>query len=575
MSLNKKHRFWANVIGSLLMLIFIGLAVNLGRIQIVNHEKYAGLARAQQCERIELPARRGLILDRNGKKLAESLRVGSVYADPTNIKDIARVRDHLSKILKLDPSKLDKRLGRNKKFVWIKRKISDRALKKVKELSLNGVYIKYEYERFYPNGYLASHILGFTDIDQKGIEGIELSCNGILTGEPGYKLVLCDARQGQILMPNVEIQFPKHGDNVTLTIDVNVQQIVEEELEVAYQSWGPKSATAVVMDTATGEILAMANRPTYDPNNIEKYPAKARRNLAITDYYEPGSMMKPIVLSGLFEHGLIMPDNVVDCENGRYKIGKRILHDSHAYDKLTVSEVISHSSNIGMAKLGMRMGVEKMHDYLKKFYFGEKLDIELAGESSGVFHPLKNWSRQYSLVSVSIGHEIGVTPLQFINAFCAIPNGGVLFKPRIIKSITGSDGEIKKDYKGPQIIRRVMRKEVARELMNPILMEVVKNGTGKRAKLEKYQVAGKTGTSQKLNTGKGSYSHRKYIASFIAYAPSQNPRICVLVMVDEPRKGRSYYGGTVAAPVVRNIIKRALPFCGSQESELKMAMHDT
>lgn len=566
------HRFWTNIIGFSLILVFIGLAVNLGRIQIVEHDKYVKLAKAQQSKKVKLSARRGLILDRHGRKLAESLRVGSVYADPSAIKDVSEVTRHLSKVLKLNSLKLSKKLKKDKKFVWIKRKISDEELKAVNKLSLQGVYIEYEYNRFYQNGQLGSHVIGFTDIDEKGLEGIELSCNQVLTGDPGYKMILRDAQQSHILTPDVEMQFPRHGDNIMLTIDSNIQRFTEEELNTLCKTWSPVSATAIVMDTETGEILAMANRPTYDPNNVRKSPSIARKNLAITDYYEPGSMIKPIVLAGVFENKLAGPDDVIDCENGKYVMGKRILHDSHRYDTLTVSEIITHSSNIGMAKLGMLMGIERMYNHLEQFNFGNRFGIELSGEQDGIFRPLKSWSKHFSLVSVSIGHEIAATPLQLVTIFCSIANGGKLLKPRIIKSIIGNDGKVKEEYKGPQVIRRVMSEEVARDLLNPILVDVVRSGTGKKAFLTEYEVAGKTGTSQKINKNDGRYSHNKYIASFVAYAPAKTPRICVLVMVDEPKNG-AYYGGTVAAPAVGEIIKKSLKYLGVESSKLKMAMH--
>lgn len=565
------HRFWTNTIGFMLILVFIGLAVNLCRIQVIEHDKYVKLAKAQQSKKVTLSARRGLILDRNGRKLAESLRVGSVYANPSAIKDVSVVASHLSKVLRLDPSKVSAKLEKDKKFVWIKRRVSDEELKEIRKLSLQGVYIEHEYQRFYQNGPLGSHVIGFTDIDENGLEGIELSCNQTLLGESGYKRMYRDAQQSNILTADTEMRRPRHGNNVMLTIDANIQRFAEEELENLGKTWSPASATAIVMDTSTGEILAMANLPAYDPNNVGKYPASARKNLAVTDYYEPGSIIKPIVLAGIFENKLARPNDMINCENGRYVMGKRILHDSHRYDTLTVAEIVTHSSNIGMAKLGMRMGIERMYRHLEQFNFGNKSGIELSGEQAGIFRPLKSWSKQFSLVSVSIGHEIAATPLQFVTIFSSIANGGLLLKPVIIKSITGNDGKVEEEYNAPQVVRRVMSEEVARDLLNPILVDAVRNGTGKRAFLEEYEVAGKTGTSQKVNKSDGCYSRNKYIASFVAYAPAENPRICVLIMVDEP-KG-AYYGGTVAAPSVREIIRKTLQYLEVEPLKLKMAMH--
>lgn len=570
----KKHKFWTNIIGIFFIIAFVALAVHMGRIQLIDHNKYRKLAKIQQCKKIELPARRGSILDRNGNKLAESLQVGSLYADPTEIDDISSVSHHLSKVLKLNKSKLTKLLNtnKNKRFVWIKRKVSDKEIDAVTGLTLKGVYVKHEYHRFYPNEQLGSHILGFTNIDEEGLEGVELSFNSILSGKPGYKLIARDALQRQIITPDSEIEPPQHGKSIVLTIDTNIQRFAEEELEVACKKWMPASASAIVMDPMTGEVLAIANYPTYNPNHFKKSSLHARRNLAVTDGFEPGSIMKTVVISGIFEQGIAGPDDVLFCNNGTYEIDGRILHDTHGgHGNLTVSEIIAYSSNIGMAKLGMLMGNEKMYQYLKQFNFGEKTGIELPGEVGGIFRPLKQWSKKYSLVSISIGHEIAVTPLQFITAFCSIPNGGLLLKPGIVKSIISYDGKGEEEFEYPQPVRRVMSASTARNIMNPILRKVVTEGTGKNAELLEYDVAGKTGTSQKTHGQGGRYSHEKYIGSFIAYAPTEQPRISVLVVINEPQNG-SYYGGTVAAPVVREIIKRSLLYLKVEPLKFRTAM---
>ncbi|HHT9130686.1 MAG TPA: peptidoglycan D,D-transpeptidase FtsI family protein [Candidatus Brocadiaceae bacterium] len=566
----KKHKFFANVIGVFLIIGYIALAVYLGRIQLLDHDKYIKLAKVQQCKKIELPARRGSILERNGNKLAESLQVGSVYVDPTEINDISNVAYQLGKILKLSSPKLVKLLSKDKRFVWIKRKIRDEEeLSALAKLSLKGVYVKQEYQRFYPNEQLACHVLGFTNIDEQGLEGIELVFDDVLAGKSGYKLITRDALQRQIITADAEVQSPIHGSDVQLTIDANIQRFAEEELKIACEKWMPISATAIVMDPMTGEVLAMANYPTYDPNHFKKYSSNTRRNLAITDCYEPGSLIKPIVISGIFENGLVKPDDVFFCNNGVYEIDGRVLHDTHGgHGNLTVSEIIAYSSNIGMAKLGILMGNERMSKHLKQFNFGEKTGIELPGEIRGIFRPIRQWSK-YSLVSISIGQEIAVTPLQFITTFCSIPNGGLLLKPKIVKSTTSNDNKIKEEPQCSQPVRRVMGTNVARNIMNPILMKVITEGTGKNANLLEYDVAGKTGTSQKADGG--GFSHDKYVGSFIAYAPAERPRICALVMINEPRNG-AYYGGTVAAPVVREIIKRSLFYLGLEPSRFQVAV---
>ncbi|MGQ3686161.1 MAG: peptidoglycan D,D-transpeptidase FtsI family protein [Candidatus Loosdrechtia sp.] len=567
-----KQKFWINIIGFLFIAAFIFLAVRIGNIQLADYDKFTQLARSQQCKRIILPARRGSILDRNGKVLAESLLVGSVSADPSEIEDVATTAYHLGNILKIEQSRLIRLLNRKRRFVWIKRKVSDEELDAITKLSLKGIYINHEFHRFYPNQQLGSHILGFTDIDDNGIEGVELTFNEVLSGEPGYKFIYRDALQRHIITSNSKIQLPRHGNNVVLTIDATIQRMTEEELGFAYEKWMPASATAIVMDVMTGEVLAMANYPTYDPNHFQKYKPGDRKNLAVTDSYEPGSIMKPIVLSGIIEHRVAKPDDKVFCHNGVYKIGRRTLRDTHGgHGNLTVSEILTYSSNIGMAKLSMLIGKQKMYQYLKQFEFGKRTGIELPGEASGIFRPGRLWSETYTLVSVSMGYEISVTPLQFITAFCSIPNGGVLVKPKIVKSRVSNDDKIVEEFQSQQIVRRVMSGNVARDIMNPILTMAVTRGTGKRANLLEYDVAGKTGTSRKTSGSGKQYSREKYLGSFIAYAPADRPRICVLVMINEPQ-GDSYYGGTVAAPVVREILRRSLIYLGVEPQKFKMAM---
>lgn len=564
----KKHKFLVNIIGSLLIIAFIVLVIRIGKVQLTDHDRYVQLAKHQQSKKIYLPARRGAILDRNGTKLAESLQLGSVYADPAEIQDITYAAHQLSQVLKLKSSKLTNLLNKDKRFVWIKRKINDKDIDAVERLSLKGIYVKREYLRFYPNRQLAAHVLGFTDVDEKGLDGIELLYNDILSGKAGYRITERDALQRPISMPDAEFQRPVHGDNVVLTIDANIQRFAEEELEEACKKWAPMSATAIVMDPMTAEVLAMANYPTYDPNKFKKYSSVVRRNLAVTDCFEPGSVMKPIVVSGLFERGLAKPGEIIFCENGVWNINGRTMHDTHKHGNLTVTDVIAESSNIGAGKLGMRLGNENLFKLLKQFNFGKETGIELPGESWGIILPLKKWT-ECSVRNISIGQGIAVTSMQFITAFCSMPNGGLLLKPSIIKSKVSNDDKTAEGVSGPQVVRRVMSARVARDVMNPILRKVVTDGTAKNANLVEYDVAGKTGTAQKVVDKQ--YSHTKFVGSFIAYAPAERPRVCVLVVINEPKNG-AYYGGTVASPVVCEIIARSLLYLKVEPSQCKIAM---
>lgn len=558
---NTRYKTRANVLYICVFIIFSALLYQLVRIQIIDHSKYSSLASSQQNKKLEIPTCRGLIFDKNGVKLAESIQVSSVFADPLLIKNKKKVAKILSVVLGLNDTNVINLLNKEKRFVWIKRKATDKQADIIEKLKLKGVGLRDEYKRVYPYGRLCCHVIGFADIDENGLEGIEGALDHVLSGSKGYKIVERDGRQRRISILNGEGVSARYGNNVYLTIDSEIQSIVEEELENARLKWEPKSATAIVMDPFTGEILAMANYPSFDPNFIQKSKQYERRNRAVTDCFEPGSMIKPIIVCGALDSGLVTEDDVFFCHNGVYKVRSRVIRDVHPYGNLTVSEIVINSSNIGMAQLGMLMESERLYNHLRNFSFGEKTGIRLPGESNGILRPLNLWTPD-SAISVAFGYEIAVTPLQLITAFCSIANGGTLLRPQMIYAITDSTGKvIKRKHEIPVPIRSVVSPRVARGIMNPILGDVVREGTGRNAMLFEYDIAGKTGTTKKLQKvgNKMSYSNNKYIGSFIGYAPENDPRICVLVLIDEP-EGRSYYGGTIAAPVVREIIKSTLSY---------------
>ena len=543
-----------------IFVIFAALLYQLVRIQIFDHKKYTSLAFSQQFQKQDIPTRRGVIFDRNGLKLAESVQVSSVFADPLVIKDKKKTAQVVSQVLGLNKTKVEKLLNKKKRFVWIKRRIPDEQEDVLKQRNLKGIGFRHEYKRVYPYEKLCSHILGFTDIDQNGLEGIESSLNEVITGSKGSKVVEKDGRQRQFSTLQGETVSAKYGNSVFLTIDCEIQSIVEDELENACSKWKPDSAVAIAMDPFTGEVLAMANYPSFNPNFVQDSSPRERRNRVITDYFEPGSLIKPLIVSGALDSGLVNEDEQFFCHNGAYKVRCRVIRDVHSYNYLSVADIVIHSSNIGMAQLGMRMDKNRLYSYLKNFSFGEKTGIQLPGEAKGIVRPLNLWSLD-STISVSFGYETAVTPIQLVNAFCSIANGGTLLKPQIISKITDYSGKrVKKKYKTPERVRRVVSPEIAREVMSPILENVVKEGTGKKAMLLTYSVAGKTGTAKKLQRvgNKMKYSN-KYIGSFVGYAPVDEPKVCVLVSLNEPKNG-AYYGGTVAAPAVGNIIKRTLDY---------------
>ncbi len=567
------YKIRVNILCVSIFIMFSALLYQLVRIQIIDHNKYCSLAFSQQFKKQTIPTKRGLIFDRGGSKLAESIQVGSVYADPLFIEKKKKTSKILSNVLGLNSAEVVKLLNKKKRFVWIKRRISDEQEEALRTLGLKGISIKHEYKRVYPYDKLCSQVLGFTDIDENGLGGIERSFNQVISGSNGSKVVEKDGLQHQFSTLKEETVSAKYGNSVFLTIDCNIQSIVEEELEKACLKWNPNSGIAIAMDPSTGEVLAMANYPTFNPNFVQKSNLEQRRNRAITDCFEPGSLIKPLIVSGALNNGLVEEDETIFCYNGAYKVngGRRVVRDSHSHGDLSISGIVVHSSNIGMAQIGQRLKKRRLHGYLKDFAFGEKTGIQLPGEVRGIVRPLKLWSVD-SEISVSFGYETAVTPIQMVTAFCSIANGGTLLKPRIISKITDYSGKrVIKKYDSPERIRRVFAPEIARGIMAPILEDVVKEGTGKRAMRFTHRVAGKTGTAKKLKMidNKMEYSN-KYIGSFVGFAPADEPKICVLVSLNEPNNG-AYYGGTVAAPAVGNIIERTLGYMEFGSQYVQMA----
>ena len=526
MPIKKRQKLIASILMIVLLVVFAALIVQMARIQIVDHAWYQKKAKLQHWTKVKVPARRGPILDRNGIKLAVSLRNSSLVADPRLVEDKFAAAQRLSEILNLEKSAVLKLLNKDKRFVWIKRKITDVEEVNIKSLNIKGIYTENEYKRLYPNDELASHVLGFTDIDGNGLEGIEYKFDRFLQGADGHFVVERDGRRRQLTSMDNRDVAAQHGNGVVLTIDSFIQKTVEDAIDEAYYNWQAKSVVAIVMAIKTGEILAMANRPTFNPNIFFKYSKSKRRNRAITDSYEPGSIIKPIIVGALFDQNLASPDEEIFCHNGAYKIGSRTLHDAHGMDNLSVADIVVKSSNIGMAKLGQRLGNKGLYNCLASVGFGSKLDIGLPGEANGLLRPVSSWTG-YSLPSITMGHEFSVTPLQFITAFSTIANGGKLIRPFIVSAIITNDlKRVKKRMMYPDVVNRVMTAEVAREVLNPILVRVVESGTGKRARIEEYRIAGKTGTAQKLD--ENGYSHTKFVSSFVAYAPADDPNsVCV------------------------------------------------
>ncbi len=534
-------------------LFFSFLIARLAYVQLFKSQQFKNLAGEQHKIFTEIAPLRGAILDRNLKELALNSISYSIFAT-REIAAKERIGDALGPILELDKDILASKLNLDKSFVWLKRKVSPEVCAKVKALSICGVGQLKEDKRFYPEGSLAGHLIGFTDIDNNGLEGIELSCDSYLSGIKGWRLAQRDAKRQEVICWGYKSILPCDGYNVVLTIDSVIQSIAERHLREAARKYKAISATAIVMAPATGEILALCNYPDYDLNKAGAYAADLRRNLAVTDNFEPGSSFKFVTAAAAIEEAKVSLEDKFFCEEGKYRIGRRILHDYKPYGELTVREIIEHSSNIGVAKVAQTLGKELLYGYIRSFGFGSLTGIDLPGEAKGILRPPSRWSAA-SLSSIPMGQEIAVTSIQLICAISSVANDGVLLRPKLIKCIQDKDGKVIKSFPVRRV-RRVISPETAQALRE-VLAGVVERGTGKRAELSGYKAAGKTGTAQKPNP-RGGYYKNRYFSSFVGFLPADKPIISILVVLDEPRP--QYFGGTVAAPVFKKIATETLRY---------------
>jgi cell division protein FtsI (penicillin-binding protein 3) len=554
------------------------LIARLIQLQVVDARHLSERANRQRSYVDLLPAAPGDLLDRDGRVLATTVKTHSLYLNPEGISDLRSVAEGLAATLKLDPKRLYGRLAEQKdrRFVWIKRRLSPADESGVSKLKLpTGTWgFRDEYLRRYPQGALAAHVLGLRDIDGKGRGGLEESLDSVLRGHDGRRTLLRDARGRVIDLADEGDVPPQRGADVDTTLDAVVQTYVERELDRVVEEWRPHGVCAIVEDPKTGEILAMASRPTFDPNLPESLSPAVWKNLAISWMYEPGSTFKPFVVAGALQRGLLKRDEEIDCGNGEVQLGGRLLHDTHPYDKLNVTDVLVKSSNIGMACIGGRLANEQLYATILSFGFGRPTGVGLPGEIGGLLRPSKDWS-SYSNASLSMGQELAVTPLQVISAHCALANGGVWTSPKIVRSMTrGSLGcllgkELGGSYAGDEsatsvrlsgssVVSKATEAATARWLIEKPMTEVVRRGTGTHAQIAGYTVFGKTGTAQKLDRETRSYSATKYVGSFLCGAPASDPRVLVLVVVDEPTTSGTHYGGTVAAPAAAAILRQTL-----------------
>jgi len=548
----KKERVHLLIIA--FIIIFLTLIYRLYQIQIVEGSKLSELARREHFFSYVLNGQRGVIFDRNLKKLAVNVDSKSLFAMPYKVDNPDEMAKTLSDKLDLKYQDIRTLLEKEKYFVWIKRKLSQESYDEIQKMELEGLDFVTESTRYYPKESLAANLLGFVGIDNQGLEGLEMYFDDDLKSMSGLVVMERDASGDKIPLSMEKIQPSKDGHSIVLTIDEVIQYITEEALEKAYQQYNPKSAVAIVVNPKTGEILSMAVKPTYNLNYFQSSPEDYWKNRAITDNYEPGSTFKIITISTALENNYASLNDYFNCK-GWIRYQGTVIRDIDPHGPQNLTEIVMNSCNVGVIEVGIRMDENVFAESIRNFGFGEETGIYLPGETPGLFRPVNEWSR-LSIASLSIGQEISVTPLQLVMATAAIANNGILMKPLIIKETIDSEYNVVKHYQSEQV-RQVISPNTANTMIN-ILQKVVDDGTGSRAKLENYSASGKTGTSQKFDFSLGRYSNKKFTSWFVGFTPSHDAEIAILVMLDEP-KG-SYYGGTVAAPVFQEIASKVLPY---------------
>jgi cell division protein FtsI (penicillin-binding protein 3) len=525
------------------------------QLQVLKKEQLYKLAARQQHTQIPLVPKRGTIYDSRGNELAVSIEVDSVYADARKVTEVEKTARELAAILEIDRQELKQRLKNHRSFEWVQRKISPKEVEQIKALRLSGVSFLKENRRFYPNSQLAAHLVGFVGLDSKGLEGIEFQYDALLNGANQVWTTARDALGREIAMGKTSFEKEDHYRNIILTIDKPIQHITETELGRGVEKWGAKGGMAIAMDPWSGKILAMVSFPTFNPNQFIQYRSKSWRNRALSDVFEPGSMFKAFLAAAALEEQVVRPSDSFFCENGSYKVYDRTIHDHSKHGYLTFQQIIKFSSNIGASKVGEKMGKERLYRYISAFGFGEKTRIGLPGEGKGIVHHPRYWS-PVALDTISFGQGVSVTGVQLAAALSAIANGGSLMKPYVVEKITNEKGEVVQSFK-PETVRKVISEETARKVRVLLKAATEKGGTGEGAVPAGYEVAGKTGTAQKVDSLMGGYSDDRYVSGFMGFAPADAPKLVVLVIVDEPQ-GDSY-GGVVAAPIFKMIMEKALP----------------
>ena len=555
----KKHKksFRNQRVRTLLLFVFLELCFaflmyRLFSLQCIRGDELRRQAAAQYRSEICIAAKRGIAYDRNFQPLAININTYSLYADPSILEHSDSMVEFLSSILDMPKSEMLQKLEYKRRFVWLKRQLPDQTADRVRSLGIRGLDFKEEEKRFYPKGNLSAHVIGFVGLDNVGLDGIEKQYDSYMRGS-FQELVSQKDRKGRDLIPQ-EIGYDEstRGDNVLLTIDEVIQHIAEKELQIACKKWRAMSGSVIIMNPQTGEILALANYPTYDLNKAFSTTDDLKRNRATRDLYEPGSVFKIVTAAAAINENLVTMEEQIDCENGLYNFNGFPIHDSEQHDRLTFSEVLEQSSNIGIVKVASRLGDRRLYDYIKAFGLTEKTGVDLS-ERVGFIRPLERWTKR-SMAAIPFGHELAITPLQMLCSTNAIANDGVIMKPFIVRAIM--DGHKTLTEFSPQKSRTPISSRTAK-IMKEILTRAVENGTGKNAKIHGYKVAGKTGTAQKASGSLG-YLPDKYVSSFTGFISAENMVISMIVVINEPQD--IYTGSTVACPVFREIATQIIQY---------------
>ncbi|MCF6246598.1 MAG: penicillin-binding protein 2 [Desulfobacula sp.] len=542
----------------IVQVLFFALIFILGArsfdIQIFKSKELTRKAQKDYSQAITIKGERGQIFDRQMNTLATSAGAISISASPVKIKQSGIVAEKLSPILGISKSKLQKKLSSNRMFTWVARSVSPAQADQIKKLHINGIYFEDDFKRFYPQRDLAAQVLGFTNAEDSGLEGLEFNYNSILEGGTVKFNVIKDGN-GRVFDIDKTKRAQLRGKSIVLTLDKKIQYLSERVLETTVKKHRASSGMALVMQPITGELLSIAHYPRFNPNNFTKFNETVFRNRAITDAFEPGSTMKVFTAAAALEKGF-PPKHIFYCENGSYKIGTYTIKDTHPHEWLSINQIIKFSSNIGAAKIVETIGDKALYDHLIAFGFGNKTRIGVPGETNGSLRPYRKWSR-IDAGAISFGQGISVSALQLLSAISAIANGGILMKPMLVKKVISNTGETLRVYR-PEAIRQVVSARTAMQVKQMMSLAVAEDGTGTKAAMDGYTVCGKTGTAQKALKNKKGYSKSKYISVFAGFAPKDDPKLAILVVVDEPQN--QYYGGDVAAPAFKNIMAEAFNY---------------